>query len=168
MYKILVFLVGIYVSCKEPTSVPKYITALQSFDTSTLLSIRYGASYLYDLKNEVYTVYFMGKPPVEISFRLTDSEKKDIYNTWSKVRLPFSDSIFIFRDQCEIMPKIFTTIRVSSRKEDKEIFIDELCDDVIEYKLEAEKIKEFIKKVEDIMKLKPEILHAPKTNVIYL
>lgn len=160
MNKGAILFVSICMGCGGPA----YVTV----DNQTPTVIRDAQSYEYDLKNELYKVYFLSKPPIVIKFHLDDREKKEIHNSWSEVKFAVRDSIFQFDDKCSIMPKIYTTISISSERRNQKIIIDEDCNDFTDHKLEATKIKQFTDKVRKIIKSKPEVLNVPASDIIYI
>lgn len=136
--------------------------------------IEYAQSYKYDLKNEVFTVRFMNKSPLDIKFYLNKSERQRIIDKYYALNInqikkidARTGNIYI-EDNCMIMPKFFTMLNINGKGIRQVIQIDTGCD---EYNLganEAKRIKKFIKFTLDIIQAKPEIKKAPSSDVIYM
>lgn len=45
-------------------------------DENIEIVIEYTFSYKYDLKNEIYTTFYLSKSPSTVKFKLTNKEKK--------------------------------------------------------------------------------------------
>lgn len=51
-------------------------TNYSSTNCSPDIVIEYSQSYKFDLKNEIYSVYYMNKPPTKIKFHLSTIERR--------------------------------------------------------------------------------------------
>ena len=66
----------------NPSNNPKQIREKVPVDKNLRVVIKNGLSDKVDLMKGVYTVFFIGKPPVEVKFELTSAEKAQIINKY--------------------------------------------------------------------------------------
>lgn len=126
-------------------------------------------SYKFDLKNEIYTVFFMSKPSADIKFNLTDKEKREIINRYFSLNLDKLPDQLKIRDKCEGFPKLFTTLSVKNKGKKQELQVDESCEQfsISDYE-NGKNLKDFIQLVRDIITSKKEIKAAPKSDIFYM
>ncbi len=164
--KLLLFLVLLNItSCSEKNL---------KYDNIDLI-IEESQSYEYDLKKEMVTIFYMSKPKLEIKFQLSEKEKESITQSYYDLKIHKikkidneSGNIYI-KDECEIMPKMYTIIKIKTAYTFQEIKIDESCDDFYLSNFnEAKRIKKFTKFVMSILQSKSEIKKAPKSDIMYL
>lgn len=144
-------------------------------DNSIQIVIQCAKSYKYDLRNRVYTVFFLSRPPFDIKFDLTTPENNSIIKMYYDLNLyelkninQITKNIYI-KDGCATMPKLFTILQVKSAEQNQEIQIDQDCNDFYFSNFQtARKVKFFIKFIEDIIQSKPEIKNAPKSDIWYI
>jgi hypothetical protein len=123
----------------------------------------------------VYTVFFTYKPPVEVKFELTSAEKAQIISKYYSLALyelkevdAHWGTIYI-EDECMIMPKIYTYLTIERDSITQQIQIDEACDDYSHGKSDtAQRVKIFLDFVNGIIKAKPEVKNAPKSDIFYI
>ena len=164
MNRLPLFLIVIFLGCSSNNK-----------DKNVEIIIEDAQSYKYDLKKEVYTIFYTNKVPTEIKFDLSKEEKDKIAEKYYDLRInkisgndKRSKSIYI-EDDCMTMPKLFTKIHLRTKNNLQEIKIDEGCNN---FKLsnfnKAKRIKEFIQFVKQIVKSKPQIKNAAESNIIYM
>lgn len=155
----------------------KYLTALvlildfynksQKIDNNLGFQIEDAISYRFDLINEVYTVDYKTSPK-NFKFKLSDKERKEIIGEYYSLNLEDLTQNTFIEDQCNRIPKLFTTLFVKSKSATKIIIIDVGCK---EYSFlnrrKAERIKKFINLIEQTILKKPELKLAPKTSAVY-
>ena len=130
-----------------------------------------GYSYKYDLNNEIYFVTIMGDPqsPTQVKFKLSEDEKKAIKDKFYEIGLNSVANDEYIEDQCYIMPQILTTLTLKKKDKSIKIEIEESCNAYYTFNfLKAKKIKEFTSMVRNIVRAKPEVKNAPKSNAFYL
>lgn len=138
-------------------------------DPSIEIQLEFPGSYKYDVKNEIYTVYFMEKPPLEVKFHLSDDEVNRIINKYYDLGINKLSQDLLIRDNCLTMPKVLTALRVKTKKQVQRIQIDEDCDDFkFSNSGKANRVKTFMKFIRDIIGAKPEVQKAPKSDFIYM
>ena len=164
MQRLPFFLVLIFLGCTSNNK-----------DKNLEIIIEDAQSYKYDLKGEVYTIFYTDKGFSEIKFDLSKEEENKIAEEYYDLRInkiagddKRFENIYI-EDDCMTMPKLFTKIHVKTKNKLQEIKIDESCNN---FKLsnynEAERIKKFIRFVKQIVKSKPQIKNAPESNIMYM
>lgn len=137
--------------------------------------IESGQSYAYDLANETYTVFFIGKEPYTTRFRLTDAENADIAERYYRSGIAGMRNVssakdeVLIEDECMMSPKIYTTVTVTGSGAYKRIAIDEGCDD---FRLSnfgrANAVKDFLDFVRKVVSSKPEVKRAPLSDIMYM
>lgn len=155
---IVISIIFLIYSCKQ---VPKSPTIN--------LIIEVGQSYKFDMANGIYTVFFSNKPKVEIRFFLTEKEKQEI--TWQYYSCGIDDikDDLEISDECNNMPKIYTTLLIQNSGGSVKFRIDEECNDFYfsNYR-KAKKIKSFLVAFRKITNQKMEVKNAPKSDIMYL
>lgn len=138
--------------------------------------VKYALSNKIDLVKGLYTVFFMGKPQTDIKFKLSPSEKQRIIEKYYSLALyelnevnKTTGTVYI-EDECMIMPKFYTYLTFKKDSLTQNIQIDEDCDEYNSSDISeaAERVKEFIRFFNGIIRTKPEIKNAPASNIIYL
>ena len=144
-------------------------------DRNIDMVIEYAQSYKYDLTSEVCTVFYIDKSPTEIKFHLSGKEKNKIIDEYYNLeinKISGLDKIIgntYIEDECMIMPKLYTILHVKIKNKLQNIQIDEDCDDFFLSNFgKANKIKKFLRFVDNILKSKPEIKNAPRSNILYM
>jgi hypothetical protein len=144
-------------------------------DKNVHLVIEYALSNKVDLMKGIYTVFFMGKPPVDIIFELTPAEKDQIikqYYSLSIDKLNEVDEItgiVYIEDECMIMPTTYTYLIVRKDSITQRIQIDEGCDNYRSGNSDkAKRVKEFLQYVDKIIQSKPEVKNSPHSDIIYI
>lgn len=144
-------------------------------DTNIEIIINDNQSYKYDLKNNVYTIYYMNKAATEIKFNLSKEEKHTIINSYYTLKIDkitdinkITGNIYI-DDKCTTMPKSFTKLHIKTNYSLQEIQIDEDCNDFyLSNYLKAKRIKRFLKVIRNILQSKPQIKNAPVSDIMYM
>lgn len=109
----------------------------------------------------------MAKTPFETEFSLTPEENKKIIDKYHSIKWDKASEI-VFGDKCGSVPKLYTTIYLKSQNLSQKIQIDTGCDGYNNpYSQQANQLKEFIVLIENIINLKNEIRHAPKSDILY-
>lgn len=125
-------------------------------------------SYKYDLSKQTYTV-FGRYSDTTVNFRLTNLEKKEIADKYYALRLDEIQGKQMIEDNCEMMPKLFSVLKINSKYQSQEITIDDGCGN---YKglfdTKGKRVVAFLQFVADIIRSKPEIMNAPKSDRVYL
>lgn len=137
--------------------------------------IKSNQSYRYDLINGTYTVFFTNNTPVVIKFRLTNKEVNAINHEYYALKLykmekinKITGNIYI-EDNCLVMPKDVTIMKIQTREKTQIIQIDFYCNSFKSSNREkANKIKNFIAYVLNIIDSKPEIKKAPLSDIMYM
>ena len=137
--------------------------------------IEESTSYKYDLKKGIFTTFYVSKPKLEINFKLSEHENEIITKQFYDLQIQKIRKIdkeignINIKDECDIMPKFYTFLKIKSVESFQEIQIDESCDDFyLSNFTEAKRIKAFLKYVMAILQSKAEIQMAPKSDIIYL
>lgn len=127
------------------------------------------ASYNYNLNKQVYRVFFLSKPPLEINFSLTNDEWNEIIKKYYELELDEFKGETTIEDECQIMPKFYTILNVKRVSGLQQIKIDEDCVNFyISNYVRANKVKKFLKFVFAILQSKKEIKNAPKSDILYI
>ena len=132
-------------------------------------------SYKYDLTQGIYTVHFMDRPDTVIRFFLSQDEANKIADMYYDLGIDDitgvnkeSGTIFI-EDNCMIMPKPYTILHVRSKTISQDIEIDEGCSNFsLSNEKRARSVALFLDLIRTILKSKPEITNAPRSNVMYM
>jgi len=133
------------------------------------ITIDYPQSYRYEIDKELYTVFFLSKPALHIKFSLTKVELTKIKTKYYDLGIDNIADDTNFKDDCMIMPKLKTILTVKSESAIQRIEIDEDCDDFyVSNFLKANKVKEYLKIIREILKAKPEIKNAPMSDIMYM
>jgi len=152
---LLIAIVGYYCSPKKP------------IDNNISIIINNAQSYKWDLKKQTYTIFFVSKPPLEVKFSLSQSEKKTIISKYYELNLNNLGEKVEFNDECLSMPKLFTTLSIYAQSWSQQITIDESCNDFQDSK-NAKNVKAFLEFVKGIIASKPEIKKLPRSDIMYL
>lgn len=160
MLRNLLFIICIFsVSC----------TSNRIKDRNVQIVIDIPFSYKYDLNKGIYTVFFDGRPPLEVKFSFTNKEWDKIANSYYELQLNEIKGITEIEDECQIMPKFYTILNITTRNGSQRIKIDDSCDNFyISNWVKAHRINKFINIVFEILKSKKEIKNAPYSNIMYL
>lgn len=125
-------------------------------------------AYKYDLKERTFTVFNNSKPDQVIKFSLSSQERDEIMDSYYKLELNKMTGTTVIDDECFTAPNFPTTIAVKSRAGNQKIEIDSNCDNFfISNFRRADKVKVFLKVIDQILKSKPEIKNAPITDRVY-
>ena len=150
-------------------------TNYSSTNCSPDIVIEYSQSYKFDLKNEIYSVYYMNKPPTKIKFHLSTIEKRLIEKKYyslgiDKLKIEGKKSSeILIKDKCTTMPKDYTVLRINNSGTYQEIKIDASCDNFYFWNVNnANKLKQFIKLILDIIYSKPTVKNAPISDILYI
>lgn len=164
MNKMLFLLIAVTCSCVK-----------QNKETSLDISITYAQSYECNLTTGVYTVNNYSKEPIHIQFDLTNEEKSGLVDKYYELGLDKIERInpitgnTLIEDDCSIMPKLYTVVKINSKTKRQEFQIDNECEDFKDQSIkDAKSVKQFLDFVDKIIKSKPEIRKAPKSNIVYL
>jgi hypothetical protein len=121
----------------------------------------------FDLLDESYTIYYISKPALVIKVNLSKAERNLIVKHYYSYRLDKIKGVREFKDRCPGFPKNLTIIRVAQKNQ--EIKIDDGCNEFIfGDEAEANWVKKFLVLVDEILKIKPEILKAPESDILYI
>lgn len=138
-------------------------------DRNVEITIEYGYSYRIDIENKEFTMFYMGKEPLKIPIRLTDSEKSSIVNMYYSLLLDKLPENLEVEDSCSIMPRIITVLKVKSKGQIQKISINDFCQKFyLSDRYDAKKIMEFIKYVNSIVLNKKEVKSAKPSDMIYM
>ncbi len=130
--------------------------------------IQESQSYKYDLQQQTYTVLKM-RGDTTIHFNLSKNEKEQIVNEYYIFGLKNIDQDITIEDNCNNMPKLYTTLQINLKNHSYSILIDDDCTDYkFALKNNAQKIKMFLQFIYTILKEKPEIKNAPISDIMYL
>ena len=134
----------------------------------TEITIESAQSYKYDLKNEIYTVYFFSKEPVEVKFSLSKEEKEEVFEKCHSLELNSDTEEINFDGNCVNSPTLYETLLIRSAESSQKIKISANCDySNTPYSYKVGRVMEFIKLVTDLVESKPEVKAAPKSDIIY-
>ena len=123
----------------------------------------------YDLAKGIYTVFFMDKSPVEIVFKLSDVEKKEIVNSYYNLDIDKINEETNLEANCMFDPQFHTTLQVKTKTKSQNIRINESCNDFASADMDkAEAVQKFLKAIMKILNSKAEIINAPKSGVKYM
>lgn len=137
-------------------------------DENLAIVIQIAQSYNYDLQQETYTVFNM-KSDTTIHFHLTIEEKKQIIERYYSLHLEELQGKQEIEDNCLIMPKLYTTLKVKSKVQKQEIVIDENCADYKGlFNTQGKRIAAFLQYVSNLLETKAEIKNAPRSDIMYL
>lgn len=144
-------------------------------DTNIEIIINDDQSYKYDLKNGIYTIFYMSKPPSEIKFTSSKEEKNKIIDSYYTLKIDeitdidkITGNIYI-EDNCTTMPKSFTRLHIKTNYLLQEIQIDEDCNDFyLSNYIRANRIKRFLRIIRNILQSKPQIKNAPESDIWYM
>ncbi|HWY34516.1 MAG TPA: hypothetical protein VNX68_07710 [Nitrosopumilaceae archaeon] len=121
----------------------------------------------FDLLDESYTIYYISKPALVIKVNLSNAERNLIVKLYYSYRLDEIKGKREFNDRCPSSPKNLTIIRVAQKNQ--EIKIDASCNEFIFWdEAEANRVKKFLVLVDEILKIKPEILKARQSDIFYI
>lgn len=139
-------------------------------DTNFELVIEVPNSYKYDLKNNIFTIFYVDKSPEEVKFQLSKEEKNSLQEKYYEFRLNKLAENIDIEGTCMIMPLLYTNIII---KRDNNIIqkikIDRGCTKFNIFNSgKAERVNNFINYVFKILNSKPEIKNSPKSNIKYL
>ncbi|MFZ1372009.1 MAG: hypothetical protein WAR78_16615 [Ferruginibacter sp.] len=144
-------------------------------DKSINIVIDGAQSYKYDLTKGIYTVHFMDRPDTIIKFLLSSDEINKIVDKYYDLEINDITGVdkelgtILIEDNCMIMPKPFTILHVKSKTKSQDIQIDEGCDKFSLGNVKRGKsVTLFLDFIRAILKSKPEINNAPKSNVMYM
>ena len=138
-------------------------------DRTIEIEIRNAASDKIDLKKDLYTRFFSGKPPLEIKLGLTGEERTKIIDAWYSLGLDQITGTTVINDNCHSMPKLYQVIHVTAGDGIQEISIDNGCEDFTFFDSgKAGRIKKFLQLVRDIILSRPAIRNAPRSDVPYM
>ncbi len=130
--------------------------------------IQFAKSSKIDIKASTYTVYFIAKDPVIMHFTLSEKEKEDIVQAKKALLINWEPVRTTIEDSCWHDPKLYTRITINSKKGLSIIDIDNGCNGFYPSNSDhAIRIKEFIKKIKEIVKSKKEVKDAPETDMSY-
>ena len=165
MKKILGFYLILITSCSSQ----------QLLDKNIDIVIEEMKSYKYDLKNGIFTIFYLSKLPTKIKFNLTNKEQNEIIKSYYSLNLNKIKTInkqtgnIYIEDECMTMPKNYTILHVKTKSLLQEIQIDMGCDNFyLSNFREANRIKKFIKLVLNIIQSKPEMKNAPGSDILYM
>ena len=137
-------------------------------DDNIEIVIQRAQSYQYDLQLKTYTVFNM-KGDTTIQFHLSREEKRQIVDRYYRLGLGDLQGQQEIEDNCHIMPKLYTTLKVKSKEHPLEIIIDEDCRNYNGlFNKRGQNVAEFLQYVINLLKTKPEIKNAPFSDIMYL
>lgn len=131
--------------------------------------IKTGFHEQIDLDKETFTVYFRNLTSKEYKFTLTDSDKVAIANMARECELAsLKDSIHV-DDKCTFFPKVMTRFSYTAGGNQVKVVIDEYCDKHPFFKRSLpENIQTFLTFVHKMIRVKPEVAKAAKTDISYM
>jgi hypothetical protein len=161
-------------ACK-PSNSPEETREKVPVDKNLRVVIKNALSDKVDVMKGVYTVFFVGKQPIEVKFELTPAEKELIINKYYSLALYALKEVdahwgtIYIEDDCMVMPKIYTYLTVERDSITQHVQIDEACDEYSHSKREtAQRVKTFLDFVNGIIKAKPAVKNAPKSDIFYI
>ena len=138
-------------------------------DYGVEIIVEYGNSYKIDITKQKYTVFYMGKKPVEAKIALSEEEERNMINRYYDNKLDKLGEIAVIEDECNVMPKIYTRVIVKLGKKIQEIQIDQSCDRYsLTSKMWASRIKNFLELVQVLILNKDNIKSIPHSDAGYL
>lgn len=138
-------------------------------DRNIAIEVAFAQTWKVDLKKDTFTMFYISRSPLAINLGLTGAEKTRITDAWYSLELDQFSPQTTINDNCHIMPKLNTIIRAMTTAHSQEITIDAHCEDFSLFnEKKAERVKKFIKIVQDIVFSKPAIRDAPKSDVFYM
>jgi hypothetical protein len=130
--------------------------------------LQFAQSTKIDFKASTYTVYFIAKDPVIIHFTLSEKEKNEVIQIKKSLLMNWEPVRTTIEDSCWHDPKLYTRITINSKKGLSIIDIDNGCNGFYPSNSDhAIRLKEFIKKIKEIVKSKKEVKDAPETDISY-
>lgn len=130
--------------------------------------IQFSQGYKIDVNKEVFSTLFASKPPYEVKFTFTKSEKDTIWEKYHSLPIDFDSSHIYLNDTCSIAPKPYTIIEVTKDKKTQRIYFSNICNGFRQKDMaRATKINSFIKSVQSIVDRKPGIKNAPMSDIMY-
>lgn len=144
----------------------------QNKDRNINLVIYDDQYYKFDLGKETYSVYFVRFHPRDTIFHLTKEERESIIDKYYELGIDEigggKDSVsnLIIDADCTKLPKQYGKILAKTKTYSHVMQVDITCDNFSSDKEdEAEKLKDFIVFVENIVKSKPEVQAAPVSDI---
>ena len=130
--------------------------------------IEVAQSFTYDLKKEIYTVYSIERNPVEVKFSLSDQEREAIFKKYQVLNFNRDSKEINVSDDCFDMPKLYTIVWIKSKSGYQKLKIDRGCSRYNgSYAQQANQLREFITLVTGIIRSKPEVRNALKSDILY-
>lgn len=122
-----------------------------------------------DLEKETYTVYFMNGTSYDCKFTLSDQDKADISKMAQVCGLAKLTGDIKVEDNCDRFPKVYTKLSFTAGGNNVQVTIDGSCDEHPLFKQgESEDILKFLEYLHKKIASKPEVIKAPKTDVMYM
>lgn len=144
-------------------------TKEQNRNRNIEIIIQDAASYKYNLKKEVATVFFQSRTPSEIKFQLTDEERNNIIESYYSLGIADLEDSTNIQDRCLDMPTFNTIIYINSTSRNQRLIIEQDCNKIsMSDILKARRIKKFLKIVYKILGSKPELKTLPNSDIIYI
>ena len=138
-------------------------------DYAMEISIQDASNYDYNLKHGILIVHNITKPDTSIKFVLSEKELKGIIDKYYELNLDLITGKLVFKDNCKVIPKFYTTLLVHSRGYSQEITIDDGCKDFDKIiSPDANRIIAFLDFVNLILDNKPEIKNGRNSDIIAL
>lgn len=133
------------------------------------VKIKEAQSIQYDLKNQLYTVFFLSKPSYSVRFELSEKDKSEIISWYYKLKLNEISENVLLEDKCAIMPKLYTILSIKNNNKYFDVKIDANCDKPESKNTSlALRIKKYLQILKNILKDKPEIKSAPASDIWYI
>ena len=90
-------------------------TKPETIDQNIEITIEDAQSYKYDLSKHTYSISRIFKPDTTIHFKLSTAETEQIISKYYELELDLFRSRERIEDNCMIMPKLYTTVKVKSK-----------------------------------------------------
>lgn len=171
---LLILILSLSLSCGSKFN-PDSNKQKTAIDKNFHLVIEYAQSSKVDVTKGVYTVFFVDRPPLNIKFLLSASERKQIIDKYYSLSIDelndideMTGTVYI-EDKCMIMPKTYTYVTVRRDSTIQKIQIYEECDDYsFNMSNKAKRVKAFLQYVDKIIQSKSEVKNAPRSNIMYI
>jgi len=138
-------------------------------DRNVAIEVAFAQTWKVDLKKDSFTMFYISRSPLAINLGLTQAEKTRITDAWYSLELDQLSPQTTIHDNCRGMPKLNTVIRARTAAHSQEITIDAHCDDFSLFdSKKAERVKKFIKIIQDIVFSRPTVKGAPNSDVFYM
>lgn len=128
--------------------------------------IRYAHSNEINLINETFTIFYDSKPPTIIKFELSKNEKESIIGKYYDLKLHLLPSKSDYTNECQPSQSGDVLLLIKDNTKFQEIKTGSNCKG--SFFSEVSHVERFINLIDKIIRLKPEIKNAPKSDIFYV